>query len=66
MELELNSYSSYLLYLKQGYGYTEEDLSNLLGVSKEVIDFFIDRKQMKSFCLLKEILQKEGINPQRN
>ena len=47
--------------LKQRYGYSDEDLLNLLGISKEAFESNkMSAYESKNLSLLKAILAKEG------
>ena len=59
MDLKIDSYFNCLVHLKENHGYTVDDLSNLLGISKEVIRFFIDPKRSRNLFLLNAILEKK-------
>ncbi|WP_367608285.1 hypothetical protein [Legionella sp. W05-934-2] len=60
MDLKTDSYSNCLLYLKENHGYSVGDLSNLLGIPQEIINFFINPERNKTLRLLNAILEKEG------
>ncbi len=60
MTSEVNDYSNCLLHLKECHGYTEGDLSDLLGISHEVVRFLSSPELVKNLNLLIAALKKDG------